>query len=424
MRHCWVLPAAVLAAGLLGRAPAGAATIEVAATQPLQAVLDAAAPGDVVHLAPGTHVGQVVIRKALTLDGGGVAVLDGGGKGSVLVVDAPDVTVRNLTVIGSGLSLEDLNAGIFLSRNGDRALVEGNRLEANLVGIYVHGAGDSMVRDNVILGRNDLRLNEAGNGVHVWNAPGSAVIGNDIRYGRDGIYVITSRNNIFRGNRMRDLRFAVHYMYANDSEVAGNISIGNHAGFAIMYSDRLKVEGNLSIGDRDKGLFLNTANSSDIGNNVVRAAPEKCVFLYNANKNRFHDNWFEGCDIGIHFTAGSERNRIVGNAFVGNRTQVKYVGTRLVDWSDNGRGNYWSDNPAFDLDGDGIADTAYRPNDLVDEVLWVNPNAKMLLNSPAVQVVRWAQAQFPAIYPGGVVDSAPLMARPAVSVARWKEGGE
>jgi nitrous oxidase accessory protein len=91
---------------------------------------------------------------------------------------------------------------------------------------------------------------------------------------------------------------------------------------------------------------------------------------------------------------------------------VKYVGTRHLDWSKNGRGNYWSDNPAFDLNGDGIADTAYRPNDLIDRVLWTAPAAKVLVNSPAVQVIRWAQAQFPALLPGGVVDSHPLMSPP------------
>ena len=124
------------------------------------------------------------------------------------------------------------------------------------------------------------------------------------------------------------------------------------------------------------------------------------------------DNWFERCGIGVHFTAGSEGNEIAGNAFVGNRNQVKYVGTRDLDWSKGGRGNYWSDNPAFDLNGDGIADTAYRPNDLVDRVLWTAPPRQGLINSPAVQVLRWAQAQFPALYPGGVVDSHPLIAPP------------
>lgn len=418
--HRWMLPAVILAAGFLAAAPVRAATIQVAADRPLQAAVDAAAPGDVLMLAPGRHAGRIVVDKPLTLDGGAAAEIAGDGSGSVIVVDAPDVTLRNVTVSGSGINLEDLNAGIFLSRNAARALVEHNTLDRNLVGVYVHGAKDAMVRENTVIGRQDLRMNEAGNGVHVWNAPGSQVIGNDIQYGRDGIFVISSRKNVFRGNRMRDLRFAVHYMYTNDSEVTGNISIGNHAGFAIMYSDRLQVIGNLSQGDRDKGMFFNTANSSEVAANVVKAAPEKCLFIYAANKNRIHGNRFEGCEIGIHFTAGSERNRIAGNAFIGNKTQVKYVGTRLVDWSDKGLGNYWSDNPAFDLNGDGVADTAYRPNDLVDEVLWVNPNAKMLLNSPAVQVVRWAQAQFPAIYPGGVIDSTPLMAPPPVVETIWK----
>jgi nitrous oxidase accessory protein len=143
-----------------------------------------------------------------------------------------------------------------------------------------------------------------------------------------------------------------------------------------------------------------------------RIGPEKCLFIFNSNKSVIEDNRFEGCAIGIHFTAGAEGNAVAGNAFVGNRTQVKYVGTRHLDWSAEGRGNYWSDNPAFDLDGDGVADAAYRPNDVVDRVMWTAPQARLLTTSPAVQVIRWAQSRFPATLPGGVVDSAPLMAPP------------
>ena len=198
-------------------------------------------------------------------------------------------------------------------------------------------------------------------------------------------------------------------MYTNDSRIAGNRSRGNHVGWAIMYSERLEVEDNVSDDDRDHGLLLNSTNDSRVIGNVVRQGGEKCVFVYNANNNRLENNWFEGCPIGIHFTAGSEGNIMTGNAFVANRVQVKYVGTRFIDWAANGRGNYWSDNPAFDLDGDGIADRPYRPNDVMDEILWTRPQAKLLTNSPAVQLVRWAQARFPALYPGGVFDSAPLM---------------
>ncbi len=175
---------------------------------------------------------------------------------------------------------------------------------------------------------------------------------------------------------------------------------------------------NLSLSDRTHGVLLNFANSGEVRGNLVRGGTqEKCTFIYNAHRNIIHGNRYEGCEIGIHFTAGSERNAIFGNAFIANRTQVRYVGTRDIEWSHGGRGNYWSDHPAFDLDGDGIADTRFRPNDLMDHILWSQPAAALLLGSPAVQLVRHAQAHFPATLPGGVVDSFPLMRPPEIAVA-------
>ena len=420
------LPAAVVAAGILFLSlPAAAATVEVApGADGLRQAIAAAAPGDVLRLRPGTHDGPVKITRPLVLEGEPGAVVDARGKGRTIDVAAPDTVIRGLALRGSGISLERMDAAVFLEQTAARAVVENNDIEGNLVGVYVHGASDSIVRGNKIVGRTDLRLNERGNGVYAWNAPGAQIIDNDISGGRDGIFTNVSRRNVFHGNHIHGVRFAVHYMYTNDSEVSDNVSVGNHSGFAIMFSDRIVIRDNLSDDDRDYGLMFNYANDSDIESNAVLDGGNKCVFMYNANKNRFRGNWFQGCRIGIHFTAGSERNVISDNAFIGNETQVKYVGTRSLDWSAKGRGNYWSDNPAFDLNRDGIADTAYRPNDIVDQVVWRYPAAKLLLNSPAIQVVRWAQSQFPALYPGGVVDGAPLMRPPDVPAARERKAAE
>ena len=402
-----VLAPGVLALAALGIA--GAAQRVVEPGTPLQPLVDAAAPGEVLLLAPGRHAGPLVIDRPLELRGQAGAIITGTGTGSVITVTAPDVRIEGLEITGSGTDLPAMDSAILVQQAAPRTIVRGNRLMNNLFGVYLHGAADSRVENNIIDGRQDLRLAEAGNGVSIWNAPGAAIIGNTISHGRDGIYVKISHHNRFENNTFSKLRFAIHYMYTNDSRIAGNRSRGNHVGWAIMYSERLEVEDNVSDGDRDHGLLLNSTNDSRVIGNVVRQGGEKCVFVYNANNNRLENNWFEGCPIGIHFTAGSEGNIMTGNAFVANRVQVKYVGTRFIDWAANGRGNYWSDNPAFDLDGDGIADRPYRPNDVMDEILWTRPQAKLLTNSPAVQLVRWAQARFPALYPGGVFDSAPLM---------------
>ena len=97
------------------------------------------------------------------------------------------------------------------------------------------------------------------------------------------------------------------------------------------------------------------------------------------------------------------------NNFIGNRNQVKYVGSRELEWSREGRGNYWSDHIAFDIDGDGRANKVYRPNSISDQILWRYPMAKLLMNSPVLQILQWAQSEFPALHPGGVTDSYPLM---------------
>lgn len=411
----------------------------------IQRQIGRAAAGDVLVLEPGQHAGPVVIDKPIVLRGKAGAAIVGNGQGSVITIASAGVAVRGISVSGSGLSLETRDSGIYADKTATDALIEDNTVTGNLFGIYLYGAKNSIARGNRIVGLKSGRSSEMGNGVTVWNAPGAKVLDNDISFGRDGIATNASRMNVFSGNHFSHLRFAIHYMYTNDSEISGNTSSGNSVGYAIMFSNRLKIVGNISRGDRDHGLLLNTANSSQVSGNIVagemqsvdrwlsagiqsgehgmpasdsdianeienrRLGPEKCVFIYNANRNRFMDNHFENCAIGIHFTAGSEGNNMSGNAFIKNRNQVKYVGTRHLDWSYEGRGNYWSDNPGFDLNGDGIADNPYRPNDLIDQVLWTTPQAKLLMTSPAIQVIRWAQAQFPALLPGGVVDSHPLM---------------
>lgn len=415
-----LLPA--VAAAALAAAGARAATIAVPAGEGLAAALVRAAPGDVLELAPGVHRGGILVTTPrLTLQGAPGAVVDGGGRGSTITIAAPDVTLRGLTIRGSGLDLLKKDSGVFIGHGADRAVVADNRLVDNDVGVYLDNCRDALVRHNRIDGLRRLRPSERGPGVELFNTPGSRIIDNDIRFGRDGVFSVTSHDDTLRGNRFRQLRFAVHFMYTNRSIVAGNDSAGNDIGYAMMYSDHLLLDGNVSDGDREHGLLFNYANDSRVTGNVVRAS-DKCVFIYNANRNRFAGNWFEGCGIGVHFTAGSERNAITGNAFVRNRAQVKYVGTRSLDWAEDGRGNYWSDNPAFDLRGRGIADAAYRPNDVVDQVVWRAPAAKLLLNSPAVQVLRWAQAAFPAIHPGGVIDSAPLMQPPRPPALARLEG--
>ena len=421
----------------LAAAPVSAADWRPESDAELAAALARAATGDRIILKGGRWRGPLVIAAPVTLQGEDGAVVDGGHKRHVIEVAAPGAVVTGLTITGSGADLEHMDSGVFLTKKAVGARVQGNTLTDNLHGVRVQGAKDALVAGNRITGRLG-RQADLGNGVTVWNAPGAVIEGNDITQGRDGIFVTVSKKNVFRNNRMRNTRFAIHYMNTADSEVTGNDSRDNAMGYAIMFSERLRVTDNRSENDRDYGFLFNSANRSVLTGNVVighpanpdrwrdagqsseagvpaaepgseAIAPGKCVFIYNANRNEFTGNRFQGCGTGIHFTAGAEGNRMSRNDFIGNRVQVKYVGSRNLEWSQDGVGNYWSDNAAFDLNGDGLADAVYRPNDMIDKVMWTAPQARLLMTSPAVQILRFAQNRFPAVLPGGVADSHPLM---------------
>jgi nitrous oxidase accessory protein len=142
--HALLLAALLVLAGLGG---VRAATIEVRPDDPLDAAILRAAPGDTLHLMGGVHHGSVVLNKpGLRLEGAADAIVDGDGAGSTIAVTATDVAIRGITVRGSGQSLIDKNSGIFLDRTADRATVEDVVLVDNLIGVYLDGTHDALVR--------------------------------------------------------------------------------------------------------------------------------------------------------------------------------------------------------------------------------------------------------------------------------------
>lgn len=168
-----------------------AAAKDILVTKNLQTAIEKADAGDRLLLSDGQYLEPIIINKPIQIIGVGEVTLKGNGKGHVITITSPDVRLSGLTVTGSGLLLETQDSGIFLSKEATGAIVENCRLENNLIGVYIWGAKKALVRNNIIRGRQDLRVNERGNGVQIWNAPGAIVEGNDIQYGRDGIFVTT-----------------------------------------------------------------------------------------------------------------------------------------------------------------------------------------------------------------------------------------
>ncbi|MGQ7271102.1 nitrous oxide reductase family maturation protein NosD [Marinobacter nauticus] len=401
------------------------ALFALSANADLQQELDNLAPGSSFELPPETLSSLAIRVPGVSVSCAPETVIDGAGQGNAVEILAERITFSGCQVRNWGKDLNELDTGIFVTREAQGAVVENNRLQGPAFGVWLDATPDVTVRENHIRGDTSLRSQDRGNGIHLFNTTGALIEDNDISQTRDAIYIETANRNTIRGNVMSDLRYGIHYMYSMHNLLENNVTRGTRTGYALMQSKYLKVFNNRSENDENYGILMNFITNSELRNNVVTGVSQgqsagvvisgaegKAVFIYNSLYNTFEGNYFGQSNIGIHLTAGSEDNQVFNNAFVENQRQVKYVATRTQSWAEDGKGNYWSDYLGWDRNQDGLGDVPYEPNDNVDRLLWKYPEAKVLMFSPAVDTLRWVQDAFPVVKSAGVSDPHPLMRIP------------
>ena len=301
-----------------------AGELTVHAGQSIAAAIAQAAPGDVIRVEKGYYREQLLIDKPLTLNGINRPTISGGFKGDTIRVTAEDVTIDGLIVRDSGDSLKDQNAGIYIRPGAHRAVVRNCDLTYNLFGIYIETVNKVEIRNNVITGKRDYKSPRRGNGIQLYNTEDAQIIGNNISFVRDGIYVDVSHHAVFRDNRIHHVRYGTHYMNSHNNLWEDNDSYHNRGGLALMMMRNQVVRNNRAWGNSDHGIMLRTIQDSVIEGNIV-AGNERGFFIYDAEYNTLRDNLVVDNTVGVHLAAGSYRNQVEGNDFISNRTQIKYV---------------------------------------------------------------------------------------------------
>ncbi|HJV59454.1 MAG TPA: nitrous oxide reductase family maturation protein NosD [Albitalea sp.] len=409
--------AALAAGALLLAGTADAAQWQVHAGESVAAAVARAAAGDTVVIERGRYRENLRIDKPLKLIGVDRPTLSGGHAGDTIRIVASDVSIEGLILVDSGDDLGAQNAGVYIEPGSDRAAVRHCQIATSLFGLWIQGSKDVQVVGNVITGLRDHASAQRGNGIQLYNTTGAQIVGNEISFARDGIYVDVSHHALFRGNRIHNVRYGTHYMNSHYNTWEDNESYHNRGGLALMMARHQIVRNNRAWGNTDHGIMLRTLQDSVIEGNVV-AGNHRGFFIYDAEFNTLRDNLVIDNDVGVHLWAGSIHNEVDGNDFIGNREQLRYIAARDEPWGLQ-RGNYWSNYVGWDRDGDGRGDVPYHASDLVDRLVWEYPAAKLLLASPATQTLRLIAEQFPLLRATSVVDARPRMRPAASGWAQW-----
>ncbi len=374
-------------------------------------VIAGAADGDTIVVRRGVWRENVVVDKRLVIRGEEGAVIDPGGKGHALAVEASDVVIEGLALRGCGLDIENADAGIWVAKAASGVRLTGNHISDCRFGIWIHGSEATTAVANRIEGMEELSEEDRGDCVHLWSARETTVRDNHLTLCRDGIYMELSTRSTIVGNTIERSRYSVHTMWCDNSSYNDNLARDNLVGLALMFSKKIEARDNLLANNATNGMLLvQVTRGQATGNRIIGNA--KGIFVYNSLYNTIEDNLLVRNGLGMHYWGGSEDNEITANAFVENQIQVKFVAARDQSWE----GNYWSDYSGWDVDGDGAGEVAYRSNTLVDALLFKYPLAKLLLTSPAFQVLALVERELPVITVPKAVDGAPLM---APSMADW-----
>jgi len=393
----------------------GVATVDGEEFDSLQRAVDAADSGEAV-VVEGRFDERVDVNTTgvtITSAPDTTAVIDGGREGDVLTIGAANVTVRNVRIQNSGMDTSTNDAGIWI--DAPNVTVSNSRVTEVTFGIWVDGVNDAVLRNNTIVGRENVTPRSyRGNGIQLWKTTGTLVADNRVTDARDGIYYSWSSDVTARGNVLWDLRYGVHYMYSHRNRLANNTAANNDVGYALMLSEELTVVNNTAVnnsGTSGHGILLKRIDYSEIRGNAV-VDNDRGIYTLNSRANNVTDNLVLGNDVGIHLTAGTTEERVVGNSFVDNGRDVFAVTNDQHVWNASDRGNYWADARAADLNDDGVSELRHRPAGLVQALVREHPAIAVFTSSPAFRAIRTAERTLPVVEAPGVVDYHPLAEPP------------
>jgi nitrous oxidase accessory protein len=394
---------------------AHAATI--VATDSIERAINEARDGDMILVqGPRIFRERITINKQLRIIGTNSPVLDAGGTGTPLTIDARNVEVSGLIIRNSGNDLSQFDSAIMVF--GSLAKIVNCRLENNGFGIYVRGAANCVISGNEILGATNTVSAARGNGIHLWKTKKNEITSNHVANKRDGIYLSYADDNLIASNRVEESRFGIHYMYSHQNRLAGNTLTKNAVGATLMFARNCVVEGNQVFANRRHGILLKQFENSRLSGNFI-SGHNRGLFVQQATKDRFENNIVEKNDIGLYLSGGSEQNTFVGNSFVENTDQVWQPADEMEAghsaanvFYEKARGNFWSDYTGVDARGDGVGDTPYHETDVFGYIVDRHPEARVFALSPAVSLLRKGEELLPLLETSGVTDLFPLMKMP------------
>jgi nitrous oxidase accessory protein len=381
----------------------------------LQEAIDNAPEGSILKLPKGVYKGSIIINKPLSIIGkeDGV-IIDGGGTGTVVQITSSYVTLKNLTITGSGDRHDLLDSAIKIN-NSKQSEISDCTIKDSLFGIDITMTSNSIFSNNYITSK-DLELGVRGDGLRLWYSNDNIVSNNKLVKSRDMV-IWYSHGNTIENNYGEQNRYSLHFMHAGKNIVKNNTYKLNSVGIFFMYTKDTIATGNTvqsSLGATGMGIGLKDVSNMTLKDNTIIYCAQG-IYIDRSPYEPDTKNWLEDNKIlynseAIHFHSVSENNVIKSNTILGNIEDIindsRGSKTDLNEIS----GNYWDNYEGFDKNADNIGDTPHKVYQYADQ-LWVyNSNVKFFYGSPVIALLNFLAKLAPFTQPVFLMsDKAPKL---------------
>jgi len=370
----------------------------------LQDAINKAPSGSILKLPKGVYKGSIKIDKPITIMGkeDGV-IIDGEQIGTVITITAPYVTLKNLTIRGSGNRHDSLDAAIKIS-NSKQSEISDCIIEDSLFGIDIAMTNNSLFSNNYITSK-DLDLGLRGDGLRLWYSNDNIVKDNKLIKSRDMV-VWYSHGNQILNNYGRENRYSLHFMYAGKNLVKNNTYELNSVGIFFMYSKDTIASGNTiksSQGATGMGIGLKDVSNFILEDNTIIYCAQG-IYIDRSPFEPDTKNWINNNKIlynaeAMHFHSLSENNVIKKNTILGNIEDVVNDSRGAKTNENEILGNYWDNYEGFDKDGDNIGDTSHKVFQYADQLWMYNKDVKFFYGSPVISLLNFLSKLAPFSQP-------------------------
>ena len=157
------------------------------------------------------------------------------------------------------------------------------------------------------------------------------------------------------------------------------------AGLLLLDVDYVSARRALIADELSSPYELDLAWAVNLEKEQSRAAIE-VVVMEALRKTTFRRNTIANNDVALRMFSNSDANVITENNFVNNLSPLQLVGKRTTTrWSENGRGNFWSDYDGYDLNEDGRGDVPQKIQNVFEYMEGNHPRLRFYLESPAAR---------------------------------------